>query len=73
MKKSKTYQLLMYVADGTPTFKKFETTKEMGKFMDDFNKQHPDYASGDSGWWLDYAVTEVSGDIHLFTNGIEIE
>jgi hypothetical protein len=81
MKKAKTkktekqepYHLLMYVEDSSPKLKRFKTTDELGRFVDDFNKRYPDYASIDSGYWIDFAVTYVLGDVHFFTDGLEIE
>jgi len=73
IEKQELYHLLMYVEDSSPKLKRFDTTKEMGKFMDDFNKLHPDYASIESGYWLDYAITGVNGDVHFFTDGLELE
>lgn len=66
------YHILMYVENCTPKIKKFKTTDELGKFVDAFNKQYPDYASVDSGYWVDFCVTGIAGDIHFFTDGIEV-
>lgn len=63
----------MYVVDSNPKIKKFGSTKELGKFMDDFWKKYPDHLAADSGNWIDYCVTEVSGDVHFFTDGLEVE
>lgn len=71
--KSKNYHLLYYVVDSTPKFKKFTTKESMGKFIDKFNKDHPDYLSMDSGDWIDFAITDVQGEIHFFTDGLEVE
>ncbi len=72
IKNSEAYHILMYMEDSSPKIKKFKTTDELGKFVDKFNKKHPDYASPDSGYWIDLAVTGVTGEIHFFTDGIEV-
>lgn len=71
-KNSSEYQLLMYVEDSIPKLKKFSTMEEAGKFVDKFQKKYPDYMSTESGHWIDFVVTGVTGDIHFFTDGIEV-
>lgn len=72
LKKNEVYHVLMYVEDTERKIKKFKTTEELGKFIDTFNKKHPEYASIDSGYWTDFAITGVTGDMHFFTDGIEV-
>jgi hypothetical protein len=71
--KKETYHLLFYVLNTEPKVKKFKTTAEMGKFIDDFNKEWPQSECSISGSWTDLAVTEVNGEIHFFTDGVELE
>lgn len=81
MKKKKTlkknsnspYNLLVYVEYASAKIKRFETTEEMGAFVDNFYKEHPDYADYGSDFWIDYAITDVSGDVHFFTDGLAVE
>ena len=73
MKTTKSYHLLMYVEDSMPKIKKFSTTKAMGTFIDKFLKKYPGYASIESGHWIDYSVTNVSGEVHFFTDSLEVE
>lgn len=81
MKKTKTkktekqepYHLLMYVEDSNPKIKRFKTTDELGRFIDDFNKKWPDQEAMDSGYWMDYCISNITGDIHLLSTGIEVE
>ena len=63
----------MYVEDSEPKLKKFKTTLELGKFIDAFNKDHPEAEASNSGYWTDYCVTNITGDIHFFTDGITLE
>jgi hypothetical protein len=66
------YHLLMYCEDSAPMIKKFDTTEKLSKFIQDFQKRYPDHMSLDSGYWIDYAVTEVEGEVHFFTDGITV-
>ena len=72
-KKGEPYRLLMYVLDASPKVKRFDSTLEMGKFVDDFYKEHPDYLSLHSDNWIDFSVTGVTGEVFFFTDGLEIE
>lgn len=72
-KNAKEYNILVYVEDCSIKIKKFDTAKEMGKFIDKFNKENPDYANPSSDNWIDYCVTGITGDIHFFTDGITVE
>jgi len=72
-KKIKKYHLLNYVEDCSIKLKKFDTPEEMGKFIENFQKEHPDHLSSDSGYWIDYAVMGVSGEIRFFTVAIEVK
>lgn len=73
IKPAKTYNLLVYVLDSTNKIKRFDSTEKMGKFIDSFLKKYPDYMSNDSGNWIDYAITDVGGEVHFFTDGLEVE
>lgn len=75
LKKSpkKGYNLLIYVEDSNPRIKQFDTQEALGKFADNFIKEHPEYASADSDCWLDYAITGVTGEVVFFTDGLEVE
>jgi hypothetical protein len=72
-KKNAPYHLLMYVLNSEPKIKRFDTTEEMGKFIDKFNKKYPEAQASNSGNWTDYAITNILGDVHFFTDGIEVE
>ena len=72
-KKPQEYSLLLYVEENTSKLKKFSSNKEMGIFIDDFYKKHPDYLSPESDSWVDFAVTGIYGEIYHFTDGIEVE
>ena len=72
-KTTKPYHLLMYVLNCESKIKKFSTTDEMGKFIDKFNKKYPEALASESGNWTDYAITDISGDVHFFTDSIEVE
>ena len=72
-KKNKTYNALVYVEDASTKVRTFSTKEAMGKFMDTFLKEHPDYADKYSDDWLDFAITDISGDITFFTDGMKVE
>ena len=72
-KKSEVYDLLVYVEDCSQKIKRFDSSEKMGKFIDKFYKKHPDYASNNADNWIDYAITGVTGSVHFFTDGIEVE
>jgi acyl-CoA hydrolase len=72
-KVSKPYNLLMYTVDASPKIRKFKTEKAMGEFIDEFYRQHPDHADQYSDNWIDYAVTEVTGEVHFFTDGLKVQ
>jgi hypothetical protein len=63
----------MYVEDSSPKIKKFVSMKDMEKFVADFEKKYPDPDGPRDGNWIDYCVTEVSGKITFFTDGISLE
>lgn len=71
--KNNTYSLLLYVENNSPKLKKFSTNKELGEFIDDFNRKYPDYMLNESDNWIDFCVTDIKGDIHFFCDGIEVE
>jgi hypothetical protein len=72
-KKTDSFNLLVYVEKCSPKMKKFESEREMGEFIDNFYKTYPDYMSSDSDYWIDFAVTGVTGEVHFFTDGVELE
>ena len=72
-KTEKEYHLLMYVEDCQSKIKKFNSTKKMGEFIDQFLKDNPDYASNLSDNWIDYTVTNITGDVHFFTDSMKVE
>lgn len=71
-KKKKPYNLLVYVEKCETKLKKFKTTKEMGKFIDEYLKLHPEYTSEYSDYWIDYAIENISGKITFFTDGLKV-
>ena len=72
-KKQSVHHILKYTENCSPKLKRFESTKEMGKFMDSFNKEHPDSEAEDTGYWLDFAIVGVIGQVHFFTEGLALE
>lgn len=73
VKKNEPYHLLMYVDDCSPKIKRFENTKDMEKFVLEFQKENPDHLAVESGSWIDYAVFDVTGKVSFFTDGIKVE
>lgn len=78
MKKTKTkskkeHCILSYIEGSDTKLKKFTSTEKMGKFVDDFYKKYPNYASYESDNWIDFAITGVSGDVFFFTDGLKLE
>lgn len=71
--KAKLYNLLVYVEDNSTKIKKFDTAEELGEFVDNFNKEYPDYADSSSDNWTDFAITDIQGEIYFFTDGIKVE
>ena len=67
------YQLLFYCVNSDPKIKRFETTDELGKFIDAFNKKYPESQAQESGSWTDFAVTGIFGDVYFFTDGLQVE
>lgn len=72
-KKTKEYNLLVYVDDSILKMKKFYSFEEMGKFVAKFQKKYPDHLASDSGYYIDYCITKIRGDIHFFTDGIDLK
>jgi hypothetical protein len=72
-KTTKPYNLLVYVEDSNTRIKRFETELEMGEFVDNFYKTYPNYAELYSDNWVDHAITGVTGEVHFFTDGLEVE
>lgn len=75
MKKKKAvapYHILVYIEKCEQRIKKFKTEKEMGKFIDNYYKLHPEYADKYSDYWVDFAVTNISGDVHFFTDSLKV-
>lgn len=62
-KKAK-FHLCVYVEDCGTKIKKFSTLKALNDFILDFTAQHPNQSEGDN--WIDYVVTNVTGQIHLW-------
>lgn len=71
-KKGEVYQILVYMEEGETKLKRFRTTDELGKFIDAFNKVHPESQAGETGYWTDFAITGITGDVHFFTDGMEV-
>ncbi len=71
--KTKKYNLLMYVADSSPKIKRFDSMEKMGKFVEKFHKKYPEHMCANSGYWIDYVVTGVTGEVHFFTDGIKVQ
>lgn len=73
-KKSDTgpYHLLMYVLNSSPKLKRFYAMEEMEIFINKFHKKYPEVEAASSGYWIDFIVTNISGDVHFFTDGISV-
>lgn len=67
------YCLLVYVLNSMPKIKKFDSKEKVKKFIDKFQKDHPEHMSMDSGDWIDYMVTGVKGEVFFFTDGMKVE
>ena len=63
----------MYVENSLPKIKNFPSKEAMHKFVKRFQKKYPDYLAYDSGYWIDYCVLDVHGDVHFFTDGLIVE
>jgi hypothetical protein len=64
----KKFHLVYYVADSTAYLKKFKTIKALNEFVLEFQSQHLDPMDG---YWIDFAVTNVTGDILHYEENIE--
>lgn len=64
---------MIYVSNCELKMKKFDSFEKMGKFVKSFWKKYPDHLSVDSGYWIDYAITGITGDVHFFTDGLKVE
>ena len=71
--KNEEYSLLHYVEGCSPKLKRFSSSKEMGKFVDEFYKKYPDYMEEYSDNWVDFAITGIKGEVHFFTDGLAVE
>ena len=67
------YHLVMYVEDGNPKIRKFDSPEKLGTFVKEFQKEYPDYMEMGSDNWIDYVVMDIMGDVFFFTDGITIE
>ena len=71
--KTEVYHILMYVLDSTPKLKKFSSMELMHKFVNKFQKKYPDQEAVNSGYWIDFVISGVTGDVTFFTDGISLE
>lgn len=62
----------MYVEKCSPKIKRFDSTKDLIKFTEEFWAKHPEHLNPNSDYWIDYAVTGVTGDVKFFTDGITV-
>ena len=60
-KKTK-YNLLMYVVNCSQKIKRFDDIKDLNKFVAKFDLKYPDAMAAETGYWIDYAVTGVTGE-----------
>lgn len=63
----------MYVVDSSPKMRKFKSLEDMATFVDKFQKKYPDHMAMESGHWIDYVITGVTGEVTFFTDGIKLE
>ncbi len=72
-KKNQEYSLLYYVERCSPKLKRFSSPKEMGEFIDAFYKKYTDYTDPYSDNWIEFGITGIKGEVHFFTDGLEVE
>ncbi len=67
----KKYHLLQYVEGCSPRTKKFKTLKGLNQFVQDFQKKYGiDPCDGN---WLDYSVTNITGDVQVYDPSVSLE
>lgn len=72
-KKNKEFHLISYVLDSSPKLKKFSSVDAMAKFVEKFHRDHPEHMSSKSGDWIDFVITNITGKVTFFTDGIDLE
>jgi hypothetical protein len=63
IKPGKKFHLVFYVLGCSPKIKKFYCKKKMTKFVENFLKKYPDHKGMDTGCWIDYTITDISGSL----------
>jgi hypothetical protein len=69
--KSSKFYLLDYVEGCTSKVKKFKTLKALNEFVLDFQAQYPNTREGDN--WINYAVTNIAGEVIPYDNSVTVE
>lgn len=67
----KKYHLLHYVEGCSPRTKKFKTLKALKQFILDFQRNYGINPRGDN--WLDYSVTNITGDVQVYDPSVRLE
>lgn len=70
-KQSKPYHLLRYVEDCSPKTKLFKSLKSLNLFIYDFQAEYGIESRGDN--WIDYSVTNITGDVHIYDPSAALE
>lgn len=70
----KAYHLVFYVENCTPYVRRYGDKEKLKKFVAKFMKKHPSAEAiyGTSGYWVDYAVFDIKGDIVYFTDECDV-
>lgn len=71
MKKKRHF--VMTVEDSTPQVRIFNSLEKMKRFVKSFVKKYPYDPAGDSSYWLEFQITDISGDIVLSEPSMEVK
>lgn len=59
---------ILYLIEGcSPKLRKFKTIKALKAFVEGFEKKH----KGHDDYWIDYAVTNVTGEILIYDESVD--
>jgi hypothetical protein len=59
----KAFSVVYYVVDSSPKLARFKTKKDATVFIEKFQKENP---SPHDGYWIDFLISDVRGDITYF-------
>lgn len=60
--------MILYVEDSSPMVKLFKTEAQLGKFIIDLKAKWGDKYCDEHGYWIDYTITGIQGDVLDFYN-----